>query len=307
MSLHSFDPVIAEKVGANAAVVYQNIVFWAEHNMNNRNKKHGREYWHDGYWWTFNSRSAFSEQFSYLTADQIRTALDKLVSVGLLKKGNYNKAGFDKTNWYAPVISASWPVGEKSPTDGGSDPNPLGENPQPIPDSKPDSKTDNKNARGRADDLFSAENETAEDPEAVKAKNRLQNEIEQGFAEFWKQIWPKHFRKTGKADCLKVYTQACTGKHPKAEKISPQALNAATRAYIRSVSDPQYLKGPLPWLRQPGWEPFVQDGEKSYRWDDLTQSQRNQLQSGNCPRSMLENGEPNAVAAHWLAKMRRAS
>ncbi|WP_065325814.1 helix-turn-helix domain-containing protein [Tritonibacter mobilis] len=157
------------------------------------------------------------------------------------------------------------------------------------------------------DDLFSADNQTAEDAEGVKAKNRLQNEIEQGFAEFWKQIWPNHFRKTGKADCLKVYTQACTGKHAKAQKISPQALNAATRAYIRSVSDQQYLKGPLPWLRQPGWEPFVQDGEQSYRWDDLKPAQKTALADGRCPPSMLENGEPNAVAAHWLAKMRRAS
>ncbi|EEW57279.1 conserved hypothetical protein [Ruegeria sp. TrichCH4B] len=292
MSLHSFDPVIAEKVGANAAVVYQNIVFWAEHNMNNRNKKHGREYWHDGYWWTFNSRSAFSEQFSYLTADQIRTALDKLVSVGLLKKGNYNKAGFDKTNWYAPAISTEWPVGEKTPTDGGSDPNPLGKKPQPIPDSKPDTKTDNKNARGRADDLFSANDEADEKPKADE-------DLSQGFEEIWK-AFPRKPNMPGKDVCKREYKRVL-------KKVSHAELMRAVRAYAKSREneDPKFHSRLSKWLRDGNYEGFLTGPE--YRWDDLRPAQQTALADGRCPPSMLENGEPNAVAAHWLAKMRRAS
>ncbi|GLO70320.1 hypothetical protein MACH17_18370 [Phaeobacter inhibens] len=306
MSRHSFDPKIAEKVGVNAAVVYQNIVFWAEHKMNNRNRKQDRECWHDGYWWTYNSRKAFSDQFSYLTADQIRTALEKLVSFGLLLKGNYNKAGFDRTNWYAPTVSSEWPVGEKSPMDRGSEPNPLGKNPQPIPDSKPDTKPDTKNARDRADDLFSAGNETDQQDETSKAKNDLAD-IDSAFDEFWGEIWPSHARKAGRADCLKVYRQACTGKHPKADKISPRALNEATKAYIASVRDPQYLKGPLPWLRQPGWEPFVRAGGQGFRWEDLSTAQQNALSDGRCPPSLMENGAPDEVASYWLSKFRKAA
>ncbi|WP_065330363.1 hypothetical protein [Tritonibacter mobilis] len=297
MSRHSFDPAIAAKTSIAAAVIYQNIAFWCE-----KNEANGRHL-HDGKTWSYNSITAFEKLFPYLTKSQIRTALDKLEEAGFIEVGVFNQDPRDKTKWYA--ISRTC-ICEKSQMELSEIADPFAKNRKPLPDIKPDIKQTPKPPEGD-DDLFSADNPTAEDAEAVKAKNRLQNEIDQGFAEFWKQIWPNHFRKTGKADCLKVYTQACTGKHAKAQKISPQALNAATRAYIRSVSDQQYLKGPLPWLRQPGWEPFVQDGEQSYRWDDLTQSQRNQLQSGNCPRSMLENGEPNAVAAHWLAKMRRAS
>ena len=100
------------------------------------------------------------------------------------------------------------------------------------------------------DDLFSAESEGQEQEQPLDL-------IEEGFQEFWADIWPRHERKAGKADCRKVYAQACRGKHPKADKIAPSDLNAAARRFIASVKDKQYLPGPLPWLRKPGWEPFI--------------------------------------------------
>lgn len=112
------------------------------------------------------------------------------------------------------------------------------------------------NARDRADYLFS-ENETQEKPDSTV------DLIEVGFKEFWELIWPAHKRKTGKVDCAKVYAQACLGKHPKAEQIAPGTLNRAAKAYIASVDDRQYLKGPLPWLRQPGWEAHMNGESES--------------------------------------------
>jgi hypothetical protein len=136
MSVHTFDTEIAKRVGLNAAVLYQNIVFWAEHNM--RNRRH----FHEGRWWTFNSRRAFMEQFDYLTEDQIRHALSKLEKAGLIKKGRFNQKGYDKTTWYSPDVSVDWTLGEKSPMDWGKRPNGSGTVTQPIPDSKPDHKPD---------------------------------------------------------------------------------------------------------------------------------------------------------------------
>jgi len=98
MSRHNFEPDIAKRVGVNAAVIYQNIVWWAEKNA--ANEKHG----HDGLWWTYNSISAFEELFPYLTGKQIRTALAKLVDDGLLVVGCYNKSSYDRTKWYAPIF-----------------------------------------------------------------------------------------------------------------------------------------------------------------------------------------------------------
>lgn len=150
----------------------------------------------------------------------------------------------------------------------------------------------------QGDDLFS---ENAEQ-EKLDAQADW---IETGFKQFWDDIWPSHLRKAGKADCLKVYTQACTGQHAKADQISPQLLNAATRRYIASVSDRQYLKGPLPWLRAPGWEPFMDgpDVVAGPSWDTLTESQRRMLLRRECPPSMMVDGKPNADAVALMAQV----
>jgi hypothetical protein len=97
MSAHSFDPDIAARVGCNAAVIYQNLFYWAEKNAAN-----GRHFY-EGRWWTYNSVSAFADLFPYLTGKQIRTALDKLESDGLIVSGCYNKSAYDRTKWYSPT------------------------------------------------------------------------------------------------------------------------------------------------------------------------------------------------------------
>jgi len=93
--IHSFDTVIAKEYGVNAAILFQNILFWIE--KNRANEKH----FHDGMYWTYNSRKAFTELFPYLTAEQIKYALSKLIDGDMIVVGNYNMNRMDKTNWYA--------------------------------------------------------------------------------------------------------------------------------------------------------------------------------------------------------------
>ncbi len=126
MSLHSFDPAIAAKVGLNAAVIYQNIIFWTRKNAAN-----GRHI-HDGHVWTYNSVKALNELFDYLTPNQIRTAIGKLIEAELIAEGNYNQSAYDRTKWYG--VPSQVHLGEST--------NGSGENHKPIPDSKPDSKPD---------------------------------------------------------------------------------------------------------------------------------------------------------------------
>lgn len=92
---HSFDINIAAQVGVNAAVLFNNILFWCEHHK--ANDKH----FHDGLYWTYNSVRAFTELFPYMTKKQISTSLQKLITEGLIVKGNYNKDAYDRTLWYA--------------------------------------------------------------------------------------------------------------------------------------------------------------------------------------------------------------
>lgn len=129
MSRHSFDPEIAKQVGINAAVIYQNILWWAERNA--ANNKHNYE----GLWWTYNSIAAFVELFPYLTSKQIRTALDRLEEQKLIVSGSFNKSAYDRTKWYAPTC----PVGKFDLPSGANEIAPQGE---PIPVSKPDYKPD---------------------------------------------------------------------------------------------------------------------------------------------------------------------
>jgi hypothetical protein len=141
--MHSFDPDIAQRVGVHAAVIYQNIFWWTQKNA--ANGKHIK----DGYVWTFNSRTAFAKLFPYLTASQIKTALQKLCDSGLIIKGEYNASSYDRTNWYATTESAKWSksanlaeiaIGQKSPMGWIRIANGLDTDSQPIPDINTDHK-----------------------------------------------------------------------------------------------------------------------------------------------------------------------
>lgn len=94
---HYFDPNVAVDVGVNAAILYQNIKNWCEHNRaNGRNE-------YDGLYWTFNSMVAFSKLFPYLSEAQVRQALKVLEAKGYIKSGNFNKIAYDRTKWYADL------------------------------------------------------------------------------------------------------------------------------------------------------------------------------------------------------------
>lgn len=94
MKKHILDIGVAQLVGANAALILENIAYWCEHNAaNNANL-------HDGHYWTYNSTKAFGELFPYMTINVIRASLKKLKDNGLILTGNYNKSAYDRTMWY---------------------------------------------------------------------------------------------------------------------------------------------------------------------------------------------------------------
>lgn len=95
MALHMFDSQIAQEYGVNAAIIFQNLAYWIEHNRANETN------FYDGRYWTYNSVRAFTELFPYLTDKQIRGALKKLEEGGMILVGNYNKSAYDRTRWYA--------------------------------------------------------------------------------------------------------------------------------------------------------------------------------------------------------------
>ena len=136
MSVHHFDTDVAAMVGPAAATIAYNIKHWCEKNA--ANGKHE----HDDRNWTYNSVTAFKEMFPYLSEKQIRTALDKLESAGLIVSGRYNQQARDQTKWYsfvdeAVVIAANRP---KRQVQLPKRAEPFAQKGRPLPDNKPDNK-----------------------------------------------------------------------------------------------------------------------------------------------------------------------
>lgn len=89
-----FDREIAQLVGVECAVLYQNISFWVETNRaNNRNFVEGK-------YWTYNSARAFAELFPFWSSSKVVRLLIKLEESNLIESGEFNKQGYDRTKWY---------------------------------------------------------------------------------------------------------------------------------------------------------------------------------------------------------------
>jgi hypothetical protein len=92
---HTFDIEHAIKYGIPEAVMISNFQYWIT-----KNRANGVHFY-DGRTWTYNSVSAFSEIFPYMSEKQVRRAIASLIKESVLMTGNYNKAPTNHTLWYA--------------------------------------------------------------------------------------------------------------------------------------------------------------------------------------------------------------
>jgi hypothetical protein len=91
---HAFNIDIAKKYDVNQAIMIENLAFWIK--KNKANKKNFKE----GYYWTYNSKKAFTELFPYWTERQIGTIFEKLIKNKIILSKQFNKDKWDRTNWY---------------------------------------------------------------------------------------------------------------------------------------------------------------------------------------------------------------
>lgn len=134
---HTFNIAVAKKLGIAPAVILNNLYWWID--KNRANDKH----YHDGYYWTYNSRKAFVSQFPYLTERQIEYALRKLIDGGYVITGNYNKASFDRTLWYA-ITKEGYSILQNCKMEETNLQNGTNRNVEPIPDINTDNKQTDK-------------------------------------------------------------------------------------------------------------------------------------------------------------------
>jgi dihydroneopterin aldolase len=167
MAVHNFDTKIAKKYGVAEAVVLWNLCYWQNHNEANKKNFHEERYW------TYNSVSAFSEIFEYLSKKQIERILLKLEKEKVLVSGRFNKMKIDRTKWYSVeseimALHGFQPIspngemqttktsnandknvecnGQKKEMDFTKRGNGFHQTGEPIPDNKQDNKTNNNNA-----------------------------------------------------------------------------------------------------------------------------------------------------------------
>ena len=224
--MHSFDPKIAQQVGVNAAVIYQNIRWWCEKNAANEKNVI------DGHVWSYNSVRAFTRLFPYLTAKQVRTALEILEDEGLILVANYNADPRDRTKWYA-VAGHEIPPEEQSEPDAGSAPEgealcPAGQNTsapegEPLPVGKPFNKPVVKHtpptprdagglsgATSSAVDLLGDTDVTLADTRPRRPK-KIVGGLHEGcrtLDDEFERVWKHHPRKVGKGAARRAWARA---------------------------------------------------------------------------------------------------
>lgn len=145
---HFFPIQLAIRVGERRAIILSNIHYWIEKNKaNGNNFKEGR-------YWTYNSAKAFKEIFPYLSERQIEYSLKELEKDNFLIIGNFNKAKYDRTNWYSlgdnaiPFFyvsnSAYTAISQNCDMDGTNLSNGIHNSVTPIPDINTDKIPDTK-------------------------------------------------------------------------------------------------------------------------------------------------------------------
>ena len=93
--VHFFDSDIAKKYGVNAAVLTCFLWDCIEQ------KSTESPQLHEGKAWVRCSVQMMTGFFPFLSYDEIRYALKRLVKGRGLTKGRFNESRFDRTNWYA--------------------------------------------------------------------------------------------------------------------------------------------------------------------------------------------------------------
>lgn len=91
----SFSINAAVRYGVDGAILLQGMAVWIS--KNRANQRH----FHDGRWWTYNSKAALAKLFPFWSAKQLRRIVKSLSEEGALLLGNYSDGILHNTTWYA--------------------------------------------------------------------------------------------------------------------------------------------------------------------------------------------------------------
>lgn len=220
MDLQTFDVDVANKLGLECAVIFQNVGYWVRHNSSKPDRQR------DGKAWMYMSRREWLEEFSYIGEGTLRSTVQKLVTAGLIETGNYSEGMYARTTWYT-LTDAGWELWLKQPKGSANSAKGFGENSQTITDTH--STTTNSTI-----------------PPTPKGEP-------DGFEEIWKAKWSRGEYATHiKHRAMKAYATALKRGH------KPEDLLDAVRA-CAGVSKPGTEYAPMlsTWLNEERWKDAV--------------------------------------------------
>ena len=95
MQEYHFNAALAQRYGVDGAVFLHAMAFWVA-----KNKANGRHF-HEGRYWTYNTRKALAELFPFWTQRQLERIVNNLRDAGAVLVGNFSEDKADRTLWYA--------------------------------------------------------------------------------------------------------------------------------------------------------------------------------------------------------------
>lgn len=252
--IHYFNIKAAVEVGVSEAIVLQNIWHWVQHNEQNNTNVH------DGKAWTYNSLQAFSEQFPYFSARQIRSIMQKLKAHGLIETGNFNRLGFDRTTWYTitPKAREILGVDEKKELSGQNNGLYIGNSQKSSHGETNRSHAETKRSNGFDQTVPPIPNINADinadksikrdiDQIAATPLSRSGNDEPDDFTAFWK-AYPK---KSSKPQALKAWKAKSKAK---ALPALSELLTAIERwKTTRQWQDKAFIPNPATFINNEKW------------------------------------------------------
>jgi hypothetical protein len=252
MADHSFNPFIAKKYDINCAIFINSLIYWTRLNASNEHN------YHDGRYWTFNTPEAMTKYFPYWSVDQIKRIIKKLSGWDLILISNYNKKGYDRTNWYAlsdkallelnldktclqplsRLIERNRPMDRAKSLDG------LSEIALPIPVTNPDTKTK---------DLKPIGDSSNQPIKKVSSPKKKDHEKDERFQRFY-SAYPK---KQKPADAYKAFKSVIGDDDGLLDKVLGDISDRLTRH--SQWRNKTYIPYPATYLRSYDFESEIID------------------------------------------------
>lgn len=242
---HSFETNLAKIYGVPEAIIFNHIAFWVE--KNEANKRNG----YDGKYWTYNTATAFTTIFPYMSARTIQRVLKHLIDEELIMTGNYDDNARNRTNYYTLTdfgkeVSANWQVALRHYGDMQND---------IMAESIFNNNTDSN----------SVNNYTSKNNSAFSVISKEYAEKESMFEEFWK-AYPKCFRKVDKKGCKAKFVRIKNLKELFPEIMA--SLEVQKRSTQWNENDGKFIPMPATWINQERWTIQDERTEKQIAADE---------------------------------------